>query len=261
MLEGKVSMLYIERIIESTSYGMSAPIKVVADDGKVYIVKFRKDNLPGKDRSITSEYITYKLIEHFEFNHIAPQRLKLIQIDEAAIELARNADISEESLRFLLASAGTNIAIEFLEDCEKAIVDIIKNMTFIKKVRTIDNIVMNDDRTSDNTNILVDLKNNSKFYAIDWGQAFESGEVYRDIKKGEIDGMLMKYQNNNVVKRPGYIFRNYTDVATFDRKDIEDIIRDILNNMPEEWETRRGDEYIAEIIATRVQNKTIFHQI
>jgi len=59
-------MLFIERIIESTPYGKSAPIKVVADDGKTYILKFRKDYLSGMDRSITSELIAYRLIQYFE---------------------------------------------------------------------------------------------------------------------------------------------------------------------------------------------------
>jgi hypothetical protein len=175
-------MLYIERIIESTAYGMSAPIKVVASDGKVYILKFRKDNLAGKDRSITNEYISYKLIEHFKFT-IAPQKLELIMIDAVAMTLARDADISKESLGYFLASEGTNIAIEYLEDCEKAPASMIKNKNFIKQVRTIDNIVMNDDRTDDNTNILCDLNYENKQYAIDWGQAFDSAEVYSDIKK------------------------------------------------------------------------------
>ena len=81
-------MLTIERIIESTPYGKSAPIKIVADDGNIYILKFRKDYLAGKDRSITSEFIAYRLIEHFDLN-IIEQKLKLIEIDDIAIEMAK----------------------------------------------------------------------------------------------------------------------------------------------------------------------------
>ena len=250
-------MLYIERIIESTPYGMSAPIKVVADDGKVYIVKFRKDNLAGKDRSITSEYISYKLIEHFGFS-IAPQKLALIMIDDIAMELAKSADISKESLGFFLDSEGTNIAISYLDNCEKAPKESITNKKFINEVRTLDNIVMNDDRTDENTNILKDLHYHDRQYAIDWGQALESAMVYSDIKKGSISSMLMKYHNDNIVRRPGYIFSAFRSFASFDHKDIEAIIADILQSMPDEWETHSCDSIVADIIRARVQSKTVF---
>jgi len=80
---------------------------------KTYILKFRKDHLNGKDRSNTNEYIAYKLIEHFKLK-IAPQKLKLIEIDDLAITLAEQSSISKESLTYFKASKGTNIAIEFL---------------------------------------------------------------------------------------------------------------------------------------------------
>lgn len=47
-------LLEIEEILGSLPYGYSRPIKVLADDGKIYILKFRKDNLNGKDRSNTN---------------------------------------------------------------------------------------------------------------------------------------------------------------------------------------------------------------
>ena len=72
-------MLQIKKIVGSMPYGNSKPIKIVATDNKTYILKFRKDHLNGRDRSNTSEYIAYKLIEHFKLK-IAPQKLKLIKL-------------------------------------------------------------------------------------------------------------------------------------------------------------------------------------
>ena len=247
-------MLQIERIISSMSYGNSKPIKIVADDGKTYVLKFRKDYVNGKDRSNTNEYIAYKLIEHFSL-HIAPQTLKLIEIDDLTIELAKKSNISKESLAYMMQSKGTNIAIEFLEDCEKAEKNEIEHKAFISEVRTIDMILMNADRTLDNTNILRDQTKKSKFFAIDWGLSLDATELYSDVKKGTIDSRLMYYQNVDVVKRPEYIFNDSLSFKTLDTKDIEGIITQIIEGIPDEWETNFCAEYIIEILTSRVQNK------
>ena len=247
-------MLHIERIIGSMSYGNSKPIQIVADDGKMYVLKFRKDYVNGKDRSNTNEYIAYKLIEHFSL-HLAPQRLKFIQIDDLAIALAKKSTISKESLAYMIASKGTNIAIEFLEDCEKAEKHEIDHKTFVSEVRTIDTILMNADRTLDNTNILRDQTKKSKFYAIDWGLSLDATELYSDVKKGIIDSRLMYYQNVDIVKRPEYIFKDFKSFTSLDTKDIEGIIRKIIEEIPAEWETHFCAEHIIEILTSRVQNK------
>jgi len=247
-------VLQIERIIGSMSYGNSKPIKIVADDGKTYVLKFRKDYVNGKDRSNTNEYIAYKLIEHFSL-HIAPQTLKLIEIDDLAIELAKKSDISQESLVYMMQSKGINIAIEFLEDCEKAERSEIDHKRFISEVRTIDAILMNADRTTDNTNILRDQTKKNKFFAIDWGLSLDATEVYSDVKKGTIDSRLMYYQNADVVTRPEYIFQDSSSFKTLDTKDIEGIIREIIEGIPAEWETHFCTEYIVEILTSRIQNK------
>lgn len=247
-------MLQIEKIIGSMSYGNSRPIHIVADDGKMYVLKFRKDYVNGKDRSNTNEYIAYKLIEHFSM-HLAPQKLKFIEIDDIAIELAKKSTISKESLAYMMASKGTNIAIEFLEDCEKATKQEIDHKAFIAEVRTIDTILMNADRTLDNTNVLRDQTKKNKFYAIDWGLSLDATELYSDVKKGTANGRLMYYQNVDVVNRPEYIFKDSTSFTSLDTKDIEAIIRQILEEIPTEWETHFCAEYIIEILTSRVQNK------
>lgn len=247
-------MLQVERIIGSMSYGNSKPIKIVADDGKTYVLKFRKDYVNGKDRSNTNEYIAYKLIEHFSL-HIAPQTLKLIEIDDLAIELAKKSNISKESLAYMEQSKGTNIAIGFLEDCEKAEKNEIDHKAFINEVRTIDTILMNADRTLDNTNILRDQTKKSKFFAIDWGLSLDATELYSDVKKGTINSRLMYYQNVDVVKRPEYIFKDFSSFKALDTKEIEGIIRQIIEGIPNEWETNFCAEYIIEILTSRVQNK------
>jgi hypothetical protein len=247
-------VLQIEKIIGSLPYGNSKPIKIVADDKKTYILKFRKDHLNGKDRSNTNEYIAYKLIEHFKLK-IAPQKLELIEIDDLAITLAENSNISKESLAYMKASKGINIAIEFLDNARKSSKSEIDNLTFIKAVRTIDNIMLNDDRDIDNTNILRDQTKKNQYYAIDWGLSLNRAELYSDVKTGAINNCFMKLQNIDIVNTPYYIFKDIQGFISVDNKDIEGIIREIVESIPQEWETAYCAETIIELLTSRVQNK------
>ena len=153
------------------------------------------------------------------------------------------------------ASRGINIAIEFLDNTRKSTKDEIYNLTFIKAVRTIDNIMMNDDRDIDNTNILRDQTKKNRYYAIDWGLSMDRAELYSDMKTGAIDTRYMYFQNVDVVKRPEYIFNDIQGFITIDNKDIEGIIRKIVDSIPEEWETYYCAETIIELLTSRVQNR------
>ena len=246
-------MLYITDILASLPYGNSKPIKIIANNGKRYILKFRKDYLNGKDRSNTNEYIAYQLIEYFEFT-IAPQKLEFIEIDDLAIEMAKSSNISKESLNYFIESKGVNLGIEFLDNCEKATREDIHNHRFMKEVKTIDMIMMNPDRDIDNTNILKDITKTNTYYAIDWGLSLDATELYSDVKKRDINNRFMYYQNKLVVDRPEYLFRTTKGFSFVDNKDIEDIIREIINGIPKEWETHFCADIIIDILTSRVQN-------
>jgi len=153
-------------------------------------------------------------------------------------------------------SLGPNIAIPFLEACEKAVE--VNNQSFIKKVRTIDNILLNDDREPDNPNILIDLNHHNRFYAIDWGLSMEKHEVYKDIQRGEIDSRMMYYQTCNVVRRPHYLFRHALTRESLSSQEIEDIIQDTIDEIPIEWDTCSAKDTLVEILAIRATSKKIF---
>lgn len=249
-------MLSINRIIETMPYGKTKPIKVKASDGKVYVVKFRTDGLVGKDRSITNEFIAYRLLERLGWE-IAPLPLKLIQIDGTALELAEEASIEPQSLAYMRDSLGTNIAIPYLDNCEKAVGE-IENQTFVKQVRTIDNILLNDDREVANPNILKYLRASNRYYALDWGLAMDSTEVYKDIKTGDISNRMMYFQTCNVVRRPDYIFRSNLTRVALKSQEIEGIIHDIIEEIPKEWETYSDRAHLEKILSARAVSKKIF---
>lgn len=249
-------MLYIDKIIETMPYGKTKPIKVKASDGKVYVVKFRRDNIASKDRSITNEFIAYRLLEKLGWE-IAPLPLQLIQIDDVALELAEKASIKPLSLDHMRDSLGVNIAIPYVDNCEKAVGE-IENKNFIKHVRTIDNILLNDDRDIENPNILKDQIHTNRYYAIDWGLAMDSTDVYKDIKTGDISTRMMYFQTCNVVRRPGYIFRLNLTKVSLKSQEIEGIIHDIIEEIPKEWETYSERAYLEDILCARAVSKTIF---
>ncbi|MCD6654387.1 MAG: hypothetical protein LT067_06435 [Sulfurovum sp.] len=249
-------MLYIDKIIETLPYGKTKPIKVKASDGEVYVVKFRTDGMARKDRGITNEFIAYKLLEKLDWQ-IAPLELKLIQIDEAALELAENATIDPLSLFYMSNSLGTNIAIPYKDNCEKVEGE-IENQNFIKHLRTIDNILLNDDRDTENPNILKDQTVSNRYYAIDWGLAMDSIDVYKDIITNTINDRMMYFQTCNVVKRPGYLLRNNLTRVTLKPQEIEGIIHEIIEEIPQEWETYNDRIYLEVILCARAVSNKIF---
>ena len=249
-------MLYIDKILETMPYGKTKPIKVKASDGKVYVVKFRKDNIARKDRSITNEFIAYRFLEKLGW-HIAPLPLELIQIDSVALELAESAPIDAQSLAYMRDSLGVNIAIPYIDDCEKA-EGTIENQTFVKYLRTIDNILLNDDRDTENPNILKDQTMSNRYYAIDWGLAMDSTDVYKEIKTGNISTRMMYFQTCNVVRRPGYLLRNHLSRVALKSQEIEGIIHEIIEEIPQEWETYSDRAYLEEILCARAVSKKIF---
>lgn len=249
-------MLYIDKIIETMPYGKTKPIKVKASDGEVYVVKFRKDNIARKDRSITNEFIAYRLLEKLEWE-IAPLPLELIQIDAVALELAEDASIDSLSLAYMKDSLGVNIAIPYIDNCEKA-EGTIENQNFIKHLRTIDNILLNDDRDTENPNIIKDQTASNRYYAIDWGLAMDSTDVYKDIKTGNISTRMMYFQTCNVVRRPEYILRGNLTRVTLKSQEIEGIIHEIIEEIPQEWETYDERAYLEEILCARAVSKKIF---
>lgn len=249
-------MLYINQIMETLPYGKTKPIKVKASDGKVYVVKFRSDGMARKDCSINSEFIAYRLLERLDWQ-IAPLGLKLIKIDNIALELAKDASINPLSLGYMCDSLGINIAIPYMDNCEKAAGE-IENQNFIKHLRTIDNILLNDDREVENPNILKDLTVSNRYYAIDWGLAMDSGEVYKDIITGNIRTRMRYFKTCNVVRRPSYLLRHDSSRVALKPQEIEDIIHDIIEEIPQEWETYSDRKYLEDILCARAVSKKIF---
>jgi hypothetical protein len=117
---------------------------------------------------------------------------------------------------------------------------------------------MNDDRTTENPNILKELVHKKRYYAIDWGFAMDNMELYRDLYKETFGDRAMYYLNARVVQRPEYIFKALKGKAAFDLKRLESIIDTICASIPTMWETYEYGNTIAETLKMRMANEVIY---
>ena len=129
--------------------------------------------------------------------------------------------------------------------------------SLIKRIANIDNIMMNSDRTQDNTNILYDPKT-KKYSPIDFGLSLLSHRVYEKIKNGEqIGEMYMNWTAGDVTKDRYYIFKNQNKL-NFNKNynTIITMIDSILAQCPSEWEVLQYANEIKQIIAMRILTDT-----
>lgn len=257
-------MIEIKKIIKQTSYGATKPIIILANDNKKYILKFRTSSEyeEEKDLHIFNEFLAYKLINCYNFS-ISPQKLKIINIDEMTIFLAehsyKNKDISIDSLNFLKKSLGPNICVEYLENTEKALSHEINSKSFKNQLKHIDNIIINNDRDTTNTNILKDLTCQEKYYAIDYGLAILDNRIYEAIVNNKINKYIMHIQTCNATNSSFYILKKFPiEFKKLDIQNIKDKILEIIDSCPKEWEILKHKETVAEVITARINTKLIF---
>lgn len=257
-------MLEVKQILKQASYGATKPLFIIASDNKQYILKFRNssDYEEEKDLHIFNEYLGYELIKLLDYG-IAPQKLELIKIDETTLELAKkackNEYISYEALNYLEKSFGTNIAVEYLENTEKANENEINIFKFKNETMHIDNFILNNDRNTYNTNILKDLNYKNKFYVIDFGLAFLDNRIYESISNNNLSSYYMCLNTCNALTEKRYIF-SYNEIQ-FTKSKINNIrleIERIVNSCPSDWAMNKYKKDIIEILCNRIDSKLIF---
>jgi len=250
-----MDILRIKRVLGQPDFGGCKPVWIRADDGVEYLLKFRYD---GNEMDISNfnEYLSYRITDMLNYK-ISPQGIKFITIHSDDIILFENAKVDIESVEFAKKSLGTNLGIQKIPFAQKA--ESVTNSTFKKQVANIDNYVLNSDRNKENPNLLFN-KQNSKYYAIDYGLALLSHRVYEKIKDGDDIGQyVMQLQNCNVTEDMFYVFKNQKKIQIKSEfKEVLDKILAIIDECPSEWEPTKYREQIAEIVAFRMLNRRLF---
>ena len=243
--------LYVKEIIKSAEFGGTGPVFIVASDGNEYILKFRMSD-EGLDIQNFNEYIAYKIDDHLSLG-LSPQSIRFIELDELALELIekayRQGKVSQTSLEYAKQSLGVNIAIERLRNIQKATE--VKNETFLKKLRRLDNLILNRDRYKENTNILKEM-GKEQYYAIDYGLALLECRIYEALRDGTIGSHTLTLNSCNALKDGRYCFDGELMTKKFDIKEFGAILTRIIDEMPKEWEALKYKSYIVDLFTTRL---------
>jgi hypothetical protein len=266
-----VKLYHIDRIIGDAGFGASSPIIVYANDKK-YILKTKQDGMQDESFGIFNELLAYQLISYLKYK-ISPQEVAYLYIDDEFIENAKIAyhekNILKESYENILKSKGVNLGIEFLDNTIQPS-GRINNKSFIKDIAHIDNYIMNCDRSVNNINILEDTIKYKKYYAIDFGNALAdgiNGELYEKIKNNTLDELLIGQASNcNVTLSGNYSLKNDLQGIIKQGRKIKDdytticnILEQIIDEFPSEWEPVKYKKDIIDILARRMKNKNIFN--
>ncbi len=247
-------MLTIKEVLNSTAFGGTAPVYIIASDNNCYILKFRMSD-EGLDIQNFNEFIGYQLSEKLNLD-ISPQKMKVIELNDTGLDLLEEAfratRITFESIRYARQSLGPNICIERLEKVEKSYK--VKNETFLSKMRLVDNILMNRDRYKENPNILKNL-NKERYYCIDYGLSFLECRVYEKIVDNTIDRHLLGLYSCDALKYRMYLYKGSMYKAKLEVKCFEDTIIEIIDSMPKIWEPLKYRDIIIDLLIGRFAQK------
>ena len=260
----EIRPLKIISIIKPAGFGGTKPIIVRAEDEKLYVLKTREDGTNPKDLGVFNETLAYLLHDEMEFA-ISPQSVCYLYIDDDVVDMVFDAYtqsiIEKESYEYIKDSKGFNVGVEYIEDAME-IKSEKMNKTFVRDTIRLDNYILNCDRVEGaNSNILQDKKDRRKYYAIDYGNALADAILYEKIVSGEdISEQILC----NVPKSSGrYIFKNSDELMNYKKTtqsidEFTQVLLDLIDMMPPDWEPLNYKEIIANAIAKRIKSKKIF---
>ena len=265
----EMKLFHIQKIVKDAGFGASVPIIVQAND-KEYLLKIKEDGMQPYSLGIFNELLAYQLIDYLGYN-ITPQEVVFLYVDANFVEMAEVAYqeglIKQESYENIAESLGVNIGIEYLHSAMEPLDGKINNNRFIEDIIHIDNYIMNCDRTTKNINILQDKNDLRRYYAIDFGNALSDGIMYEKILENSMDifsrgifsecnvtlsnRYVLKEETKKLVKK-GRI--NKDDIST-----IRQVLFDIIDMFPSEWEPIEYKDDIIDVLSTRLKSRKIFN--
>lgn len=210
----------VTRYITPLREGGSMPAIAEADDGFMYVLKFRGAGQGVK--ALIAELIGGEIARHL--------KLRVPEIVFARLDEAFGRTEPDEEIQDLLkASTGLNLALNYLSGSvtfDPARVTIDENLA--SQIVWLDSLLMNVDRTARNTNLLLWHKN---LWLIDHGAALYFHHAWDDWQQKATrpfalikDHVLLKQATK--MEETDSVFRNLLTA---------DLIRSIVALIPEEW--------------------------
>jgi len=264
-----MKLFSIQKIVKDAGFGASVPIIIQADN-KEYLLKTKEDGMQPYSLGIFNELLAYQLIDYLDYN-IAPQEVVFLYIDDNFVEMAevayKEGIIKKESYENIADSLGVNIGIEYLHTAMEPLDGKIDNKKFIEEIVHIDNYIMNCDRTVKNINILQDKNDLRRYYAIDFGNALSDGILYKKILENSKDVFSIGiFSECNVTLSNRYALKEETKklvkkgrINKDDISTIRQVLSDIIDMFPSEWEPIEHKNDIIDVLSTRLKSRKIFN--
>lgn len=242
--------LYIKEVISQASFGGTKPVFIRASDEKEYLLKFRMTDY-GMDVANFCEYLGYFLDSELKYG-VSPQNIKILFIDDIGMEILQSAyrtgRIDMDAMRYAIDSLGPNLVVEKIPNAVKA--DNISNMSFSKKVKQIDSLILNKDRYKENPNVLKKL-DGVQLYAIDYGMGMLESRVFESFEDGKYENYALALRQCDITKDERYLFKDANKIKKVIPSNINDIILKAIDSMPREWMSIKYRDEIADLISTR----------
>jgi hypothetical protein len=210
----------VTRYVTPLREGGSMPAITEADDGFMYVLKFRGAGQGVK--ALIAELIGGEIARHL--------KLRVPEIVFATLDEAFGRTEPDEEIQDLLkASTGLNLALNYLSGSvtfDPARVTIDENLA--SQIVWLDSLLMNVDRTARNTNLLLWHKN---LWLIDHGAALYFHHSWDDWQQKALrpftlikDHVLLKQATR--MEETDAVFRNLLTA---------DLIQSIVALIPDEW--------------------------
>jgi hypothetical protein len=234
----------VTRYVTPLREGGSMPAIAEADDGFLYVLKFRGAGQGQK--ALIAEIIGGELAR---IAGLKVPELVFAQLDEAF----GRTEPDEEIQDLLKASVGLNLALHYLSGAITYDPTVNKiDPTLASKIVWLDCLLTNMDRTARNTNMLVWHK---ELWLIDHGASLYFHHSWHNWREQAVRPFLLVKDH--------VLLQQATALEAVDKELRElftpEIISAIVNLLPDEWlnEDDQRSSY-AEFLNTRIANSSIF---
>ena len=207
--------------------GGSLPALIKADDGKLYVLKFKGAG-QGK-KALVAELIGGELARAM---NLRMPELVFIELDEAFGRTEGDEEI-QDLLKF---SVGLNLGMEFLSS---AIVydPLVSEAESLEasKVVLLDSMISNIDRTAKNTNL---LNWNDELWLIDHGASLYFHHNW-NFWEAHLERTFPFVKEHVLLKKANHLAEAAQEIQSLVN---EEVINNIVNSIPEDWlEEERSD--------------------
>ncbi|MDD7914058.1 HipA family kinase [Polaribacter ponticola] len=206
--------------------GGSLPAIVKADDGFLYVIKFRGAG-QGK-KALISEFIGGELARAIGLN--VPE-LVFMNLDDSFSKTEPDEEI-QDLLKF---SVGLNLGLHFLSSVitYDPLVSNVDALT-ASKVVILDSLISNIDRTAKNTNL---LNWNNELWIIDNGASFYFHHNWKTWKN-HITKTFPLIKDHVLLPQATVLQEAKEEVI---KRIDKNVITEIVNSIPEDWLLNEGD--------------------